>query len=75
MFCGIGPFAIRAAKQDAFIYANDLNPACYEYLQRNVKRNKVEESVKMFNLDAREIVRSVIANSLPKDSNKKPPYI
>ncbi len=30
MFCGIGPFAIKAAKKkQCSVLANDLNPACY----------------------------------------------
>lgn len=33
MFCGIGPLAVKAAvKKKIKVIANDLNPACYEYL-------------------------------------------
>lgn len=33
MFCGIGPLAVKAAvKKRIKVIANDLNPACYEYL-------------------------------------------
>ena len=37
MFCGIGPLCLRAADQGCFAIANDLNPACYDYLMKNVK--------------------------------------
>jgi tRNA (guanine37-N1)-methyltransferase len=33
MFCGIGPLAVKAAvKKKIKVIANDLNPACFEYL-------------------------------------------
>jgi tRNA (guanine37-N1)-methyltransferase len=33
MFCGIGPVAVKAAvKKQIRVLANDLNPACYEFL-------------------------------------------
>jgi tRNA (guanine37-N1)-methyltransferase len=33
MFCGIGPLALKAAvKKKIKVIANDLNPACFEYL-------------------------------------------
>jgi len=41
MFAGIGPFAIPAAKKGCFVYANDLNPASFNYLIENAKSNKV----------------------------------
>jgi len=41
VFAGVGPFAIAAAKKGCIVYANDLNPASYKYLQENVVLNKV----------------------------------
>jgi tRNA (guanine37-N1)-methyltransferase len=33
MFCGIGPLAVKSAvKRQMKVLANDLNPACFEYL-------------------------------------------
>lgn len=33
MFCGIGPLAVKSAvKKKIKVLANDLNPACFEYL-------------------------------------------
>lgn len=43
MFCGVGPFALPAAKRGITVYANDLNPMSYYYLNENTKRNKVYE--------------------------------
>lgn len=61
MFCGIGPLAIKAAvKKRVKVIANDLNPACYEYLQTNIKLNKVEKLVIPFNMDARAFVKNVV---------------
>jgi len=61
MFCGIGPLAVKAAvKKKLRVLANDLNPACYEYLLENIKLNKVGELVQPFNMDAREFARMAI---------------
>ena len=39
IFCGIGPFSVRASKKGCNVIANDLNPDCYEYLIKNAKAN------------------------------------
>lgn len=62
MFCGIGPFAIPAAKAGANIYANDLNPVSIEYLNENRRINKVEGHVESFNEDARDFVKRIITS-------------
>ena len=62
-FCGVGPLAIRAAKQQITTYANDLNPDCYKYLVENSKVNKVEKYLKAYNMDAREFIRCMIFGS------------
>lgn len=41
MFCGIGPFVLPAAKKGCVVYGNDLNPFCFEFLNKNLKLNKV----------------------------------
>jgi len=41
VMAGVGPFAIPAAKQRVFVYANDLNPESYKSLVGNIKTNKV----------------------------------
>jgi len=64
MFCGIGPLSVRAAvKKKVKVLANDLNPACFEYITKNIALNKVNKLVIPFNMDAREFVRMVIKKS------------
>ena len=41
VFAGVGPFALPAAKKGCGVFANDLNPQSYKYLQQNVVDNKV----------------------------------
>lgn len=65
MFCGIGPLAVKAAvKKRIKVIANDLNPVCFEYLNKNIQANKVKNLVIPFNMDAREFVRMVVAKSM-----------
>ena len=64
MFCGIGPLAVKAAvKKRIKVIANDLNPACFEYIEKNIHMNKVDKLVIPFNMDAREFVKHVVACS------------
>lgn len=62
--CGVGPFAIPAAKKGCKVYANDLNPKCYEATISNAKLNKVE--VCASNEDARVFIRRVVNEIQPK---------
>lgn len=41
VMAGVGPFAIPAAKNGVFVWANDLNPHCYHGLKDAVSLNKV----------------------------------
>lgn len=60
VFCGIGPFSIRAAhEKGCFAYANDLNPECYKYLQKNIKKNKVVGRVTPSCMDGRAFMRKM----------------
>ena len=43
VFAGVGPFALPSAKKGSIVYANDLNPSSYEWLNENVKLNKVKK--------------------------------
>jgi tRNA (guanine37-N1)-methyltransferase len=63
-FCGVGPLAIRAAKQGMRVIANDLNPECYKSINHNIKINKLKTTtITTFNMDAREFIRAVIDQS------------
>lgn len=63
-FCGVGPLAIRAAKQKVNVLANDLNPECYSALLNNKKDNKIDNNkLKCFNMDAREFIKLCIKRS------------
>lgn len=59
MMAGVGPFALPAARNGVFAYANDLNPDSYKALCHNVKANKLQAKVRAFNMDAREFVKFV----------------
>ncbi|BDA40665.1 tRNA (guanine(37)-N1)-methyltransferase [Coccomyxa sp. Obi] len=57
MMAGIGPFAIPAAQKGCMVYANDLNPRSFHYLNVNIKLNKVDQRVKAACMDARAFVQ------------------
>lgn len=70
MMCGIGPFAVPAARalgvQKGFlggapaIYANDLNPDSFSSLKENLSRNKVASLVSAHNMDGRAFLWDVV---------------
>ncbi|KAI9342796.1 guanine(37)-N1-methyltransferase [Zopfochytrium polystomum] len=73
VFAGVGPFAIPAAKnQKCQVYANDLNPASFKYLDINIKKNKVQSLVKPFNQDGREFIRMSLRELNNLDSKSNP---
>jgi tRNA (guanine37-N1)-methyltransferase len=46
MFAGVGPFSILIAREKSVkIYAVDINPAAYAYLQKNIELNKVQDKI------------------------------
>lgn len=57
VFAGVGPFAVPAGKNNAIIFANDLNPESYKSLVHNIKLNKVSHAVFPSNLDGREFIK------------------
>jgi len=69
VMAGVGPFAVPAGKKDVFVWANDLNPASYEALEANIKRNKVVAFVRAHNTDGREFIRSAIRELYAVHSN------
>ncbi len=44
MFCGVGPFSILIAKHSnpKEVYAIDINKTAIDFVERNMKRNKVD---------------------------------
>jgi tRNA (guanine37-N1)-methyltransferase len=59
LFAGVGPFAIQIAKthEKVEVYALDLNPNAFEYLERNIRLNKVLSKVRPIFGDAKQIVK------------------
>ena len=67
VFAGVGPFAVPLGrKKSCTVYANDLNPSSFEYLQKNVTLNKMKGfgCVHCSNLDGREFIKTVVRNHL-----------
>ncbi|KAI0319426.1 Met-10+ like-protein-domain-containing protein [Amylostereum chailletii] len=60
VFAGVGPFAIPAGKKGCGVFANDLNPNSYKYLQQNIVDNRVTHLVRASCEDGREFIRKVV---------------
>jgi len=84
VFAGIGPFAIPAARnRKCQVYANDLNPESFKWLEHNVtlntsKKCRLSDHVKCFNLDGRDFLKTVliphvirVLQGLPSDAPEK----
>lgn len=56
VFCGVGPFSVPAAKQGCTVYANDLNPDSYKWLNHNASKNKLKGHFQSFNLDGKDFI-------------------
>ncbi|KAI0463652.1 hypothetical protein LJB42_002656 [Komagataella kurtzmanii] len=56
VMAGVGPFAVPSGKKECFVFANDLNPESFKYLDINVSKNKVNKFVKVFNTDGRDFI-------------------
>ncbi|CAJ0747226.1 10189_t:CDS:10, partial [Entrophospora sp. SA101] len=69
VFAGVGPFSIPAAKKGCIVYANDLNPESYKYLQENILLNKVKDKVHPYNLDGREFIKNASENLRPSSDS------
>lgn len=64
VFAGVGPFAIPAAKKNCTVFANDLNPESHKWLLHNCKLNKVDQKVKVFNLDGQDFLQGPVREEL-----------
>ncbi|CAD0198396.1 unnamed protein product [Chrysodeixis includens] len=70
IFCGVGPFAIPAARRGIKTYANDLNPESYKWLNHNAKKNKVNTKYfKSYNLDGKDFICIVFKEYLERLCN------
>ncbi|XP_047020005.1 tRNA (guanine(37)-N1)-methyltransferase [Helicoverpa zea] len=57
IFCGVGPFAVPTAKRKIKVFANDLNPDSFKWLNHNAKNNKVNSAFfKSFNKDGKDFI-------------------
>lgn len=57
---GVGPFALPAAKSGCHVIANDLNPTAVLYLHENIRINKLDNRVEVYNLDAMELMKLLV---------------
>ncbi|XP_028026376.1 tRNA (guanine(37)-N1)-methyltransferase [Bombyx mandarina] len=72
IFCGVGPFSIPAAKRKTIVYANDLNPESYKWLNHNAEKNKIKNQYfKSYNMDGKEFILTVLKDYLLDLCNEK----
>lgn len=72
IFCGVGPFSIPAAKRKTIVYANDLNPESYKWLNHNAEKNKIKNQYfKSYNMDGKEFILTVLKDYLLDLYNEK----
>lgn len=65
VFCGVGPFAVPAAKRKCRVFANDLNPDSFKWLNHNAEINKVNKSLlTTFNYDGKDFILNVFKEFL-----------
>lgn len=64
VFAGVGPFAIPAAGKTCTVFANDLNPESHKWLLHNCKLNKVDQKVKVFNMDGKDFLLGPVREEL-----------
>lgn len=71
IFAGVGPFSIPAAKKKCIVFANDLNPDSYKWLNHNSKANRIDpQYLKTFNKDGRDFIISDLKSNLINYINK-----
>lgn len=77
LFAGVGPFSVLIAKlSGAKVYAVDSNPEAIRCLRENLQLNHVEERVKVFECDAKQLPKKLsgkidrIIMNLPEKSSE-----
>lgn len=68
VMAGVGPFAVPAGKGEVFVWANDLNPDSYKYLNHAIVKNKVGEFVRPFNEDGHTFIKTAAKRLFYEDS-------
>jgi tRNA (guanine37-N1)-methyltransferase len=60
MFAGVGPFSILIAKrlEDVQVHAIDANPEAAKLIEENAGMNKVQDRIKVWSGDARDVVKN-----------------
>ncbi len=59
MFAGVGPFPVLIARNhEVKIYAIDINPEAYRYMQKNIELNKVQDKVIPILGDVKEVLEN-----------------
>lgn len=72
VFAGVGPFSVPAAKKRCTVFANDLNPESFKYLNENSRKNKVpHDCFQSYNLDGREFIERIVKVNLIKYFKEK----
>jgi tRNA (guanine37-N1)-methyltransferase len=74
MFAGVAPYPLVIAKNSnpKSVYAIEINPKAYKYADFNVKKNKLDDKIKLFKGDVKKIVPKIskkfdrVAMPLPK---------
>jgi tRNA (guanine37-N1)-methyltransferase len=63
LFAGVGPFSILIAKthENVNVYAVDVNPHAIEFLQKNIRLNRVDRKVHPILGDAKQIVKNKLS--------------
>lgn len=64
VFCGIGPFAIPAAKRGCTVLANDANEHCCKYLLINKNLNKLKSDFRIFNKDGAKFIEEDLKSDM-----------
>ena len=80
-FAGVGPYAILIAKrQNARVYAIEINPDAVKYMKENVRINRVQENVEPVLGDVKKLAKQFygkcdrVIMPLPKEGYKFLPY-
>ncbi len=75
VFAGVGPFAVPAGRKRCIVFANDLNPESYKWMQHNITLNKIKSEMHTFNLDGRDFIKEHIKRDMIKRWQQSPDEI